>query len=115
VVSDGVLYEKGDLHDSVYNLMGGNVYRRDIYETGRNSFRLLYRWVIRDLLVLDGVGFFQNSLSDGKDYILRTNQRVSLRLQKWLSLTLSLTYNKITRTQRENSIFSFGITIDKGF
>jgi len=114
ILSDGLLYEKGDLYDSLYS-RNGNIYQHDIYQVGRNSFRLSYHWAISQLLTLDGTGFFQNSLSAFNDYVINTNQTASVRLKKWLSFTTSLAYNRFTRTNRENSIFSFGMTIDKRF
>lgn len=106
-ISDGFLYEKGDLFlkDTL----------RDTYHTWRNSFRLQFRWTIRELVSLNGYGFWQPSLTDGNDYIIRSNVNLSMKLRKWLSLTTGFTYNRFNRTQRENMLITYGLTIDHYF
>lgn len=105
-VSDGLLYETGNLMlDTVHN----------VYNTYRNSFRVVFKWTIRNILVLNGSNFVQNSLSSRKDYILRSNLGLSVKLKKWLSLTTAFTYNKFSRTGRENLLFNYGLTIEKYF
>lgn len=114
-LSDGLLYEKGDLYTIYYNANAPDTYRRDVYDVVRNSFRLRFHWSVKDIIVLDGTEFFQHSLASVKDYIIRSTQSVSLKLSKLLSFTTALTYNKFTRTGSENLLFSFGLTIDKQF
>ena len=75
IVSDGALYEKGDLYDSLYGGPNGNIFQRDRYQTVRNSFRILYHWVIQDRYIFDGTGFLQNSFSYWNDYIGLTVQQ----------------------------------------
>lgn len=106
-ISEGILYEKGDLHL--------NDTTRDVYNTARNSFRFTFRWVIKDIIVLDGTNFMQNALSYKNDYILKSNTNLSIKLMKWFSITASLAYNRVSRTNRENMLFNYGITIEKYF
>lgn len=113
IISDGILYEKGDLYDILYGGPNGDVSQRDQYQVLRNSFRIKYRWVIRDLLVLNGTELLQNSLADGNNYILKLNAGASVKLNKWLSLTTAFLYNKFTRTRRENTLVTFGLTITR--
>jgi hypothetical protein len=87
----------------------------DVYNTYRNSFRVVFKWTIHNILVLNGSNFVQNSLSNGKDYILKSNLGLSVKLKKWLSLTTAFTYNKFSRTGRENLLFNYGLTIEKYF
>jgi hypothetical protein len=108
ILSDGILYEKSDLYT------GNEIFGND-YETFRNSFRLKYRWLIWNNIVFEGTDFIQHSLSDRKDYILRLNANLSIKLQKWLSFTTSVTYNKLTSTRRENLLLNFGLTVEKYF
>jgi hypothetical protein len=103
IVSDGLLFERGDLIDPELGQVS--------YSTWRNSFRVKYHWLIGDLLSWDGTGFIQPSLSHGHDNILRYTTTLSLKLRKWLSLTSSLTYNKLTRTDRQNLVVTYGISI----
>lgn len=108
ILSDGILYEKSDLYAS------SEISSND-YETSRNSFRLKFRWVILDNVVLDGSDFLQHSLEDRKDYIIRSTTNLSVKLRKWLSFTTSVTYNKLARNRRENLLLNFGLSIEKYF
>lgn len=107
VVSDGFLYETSDLTDPVL----GKV----IYQTVRNSLRVKYRWVYKDIFILEGTQFVQPSLISLKDYILKSNNSLSVKLNKWLAINASAGYNKISRTNRENLLFTYGLTVDKYF
>jgi hypothetical protein len=113
ILSDGVLYEKGDLFDSLYGGPNGNVFQRDRYQTVRNSFRLLYHWVIQGRYTFDGTAFLQNSFAYWPDYILRLNGSVAIKLYKWLALTGTASYSKFTRTRGQNTLLSFGLTIQQ--
>ncbi|WP_143305997.1 DUF481 domain-containing protein [Chitinophaga vietnamensis] len=106
-LSDGLLFETSDLYlqDTI----------PDVYHTFRNSFRLQYKLVIQDIIVLDGSNFFQNSLSNGNDYIIKSNTNLSVKLRSWLSITAAVQYNKLNRTDRENFLFNYGVTIEKYF
>lgn len=110
IVSDGALYEKGDLYDSLYGGPNGNVFRRDRYQTVRNSFRILLHWVLYDKYTLDATGYLQNAFYNWNDYILKLNGSLSIRLYKWLNFTVSAAYNKFTRTRGVNSLLTFGLT-----
>ncbi len=107
VLSDGIIYERSDLQKADAT--------RDVYETLRNSARLRFRWVIKDILVLDGLQFFQNSLSDKNDYIIKSTTTASFKLRKWLNFTTALNYNKLSKTQRENLLVTFGLTVEQYF
>jgi hypothetical protein len=113
ILSDGILYEHGDLYDSLYGGPGGNILQRDRYHTVRNSFRILYHFIINDIFFLDGTGFYQNSLSSSQDYIVKLNAAVSVRLQKWLNFTVAATYNKFNRTRSENTLLTFGLSVQR--
>lgn len=106
-ISDGILFESSDLFL--------NDTTRDVYRTFRNSLRVQFKFVINGLIVLDGSNFWQPSFSSGSDYILRSNINLSIKLQKWLSFTTAFNYNKFNRTQRENLLFTYGLTIEKYF
>lgn len=108
ILSDGILYERSDLYDT-------EEYGKNIYETFRNSFRLKFRMIIKDVVVLDGSDFLQHSLRDRSDYIVKSSTNLSVKLVKWLSLTASVNYNKINRTQRENLFVNYGLSLEKYF
>ncbi len=114
ILSDGLVYERADLNDTLFN-NGSSVNYHDKYNIVRNSFRILFHLSIKDLIILDGTEFFQPSLASSKDYIIKSGQSISFRLNKWLNFTTSLLYNRFTRTQSQNLLFNFGLTIDKHF
>jgi hypothetical protein len=107
VVSDGFMYETSDLTDPQLG--------KDIYQTVRNSFRVKYHWQIKNILILDGSHFVQPSLLSLKDYIVKSNSVLTVKLNKWLGLNASLEYNKVSRTNRENLLITYGLTVDKYF
>jgi len=106
-ISDGPVYDQSDLvlPDSSHLS----------YHTVRNSFRIAFKFEIKNLLVIEGSDFLQNSFSDGSDYIIRCNTNLSLKLNKWLELTSSVVYNEFKRTQSSNLLFTYGLKIDKYF
>lgn len=106
-ISDGILYDMGNLYL--------NDTTKDVYHTFRNSVRLLFRLSVKDMVVLEGSSFLQNSLSHGDDYIIRSDAKLSVKLKKWLSLTTALNYNKVNRTRHENLLLSYGLTLEKYF
>ncbi|SKA44595.1 Protein of unknown function, DUF481 [Chitinophaga eiseniae] len=106
-ITDGLLFENSNLflHDTI----------QDVYSTVRNSFRVQYKWTIHNIVVLEGNNYFQNSLIHGDDYMIRCINSMSVKLRSWLSLTASMTYNKLNRTDRENLLFNYGVTFEKYF
>ena len=113
-ITDGILYELNDLYDSLYGVPGGNVFRRDRYNTFRNSAHLLFHWVIDNHITIDGAGFLQNSLAHwNDDYILRLTGGASIKLYKWISFTASAAYSRFTRTRGRDTLISFGTTIQR--
>lgn len=102
-VSDGLLYDTS------------NLLSNSRYDTYRNSLRLQYRVKIKDFILFEGSNFLQNSLSNGDDYIIRSTNRLGIKLKKWISLTTSLNYNRMNITRSENLNLTYGITIDQYF
>jgi len=111
ILSDGLLYEQGDLYDVHYGGPGSGLTQRDVYQELRNSLRIKYHWVIRDKVILDGMEFIQNALTHDRDYILKLSGSASVKLNKWLNLTAACQYNRFTRTNSENTLVTFGVTI----
>ncbi len=113
-VTDGIVYELNDLYDSLYGQPAGNIYRRDRYNTFRNSAHLLLHWVIDSHYTLDGSAFLQNSFAHwNDDYIFRITGGASIKLYKWISFTASGAYSRFTRTRGRNTLISFGTTIQR--
>ena len=107
VLSDGFVYETSDLTDPVLG--------KDVYQTLRNSFRIKYHWAIKDILILDGSYFIQPSLLSLKDYIIKLNSSLTVKLNKWLGINATVAYNEISRTKRENLLMTYGLTVDRYF
>jgi hypothetical protein len=117
----GVAYNFLDSKNGYLNLSNGILYDKSNllanmdYNTFRNSFRLAFRFSFNDVVIVDGNNFLQSSLSNGNDYIIKSNTSVSFKLRKWISLTTALNYNRMNITQRENLLLTYGVTIDKFF
>lgn len=106
-ISDGLLYEAGDIKTG----NSGN----NTYATTRNSLRLLLRWKLKDKLTVTSIHFYQPSLQSFKDYIIQSTTNVSVKLYQWLSFNANLAYNKATNTNRDNLLLTYGIVFDKFF
>ena len=106
-VSDGFVFETSDLTDPVLG--------KNIYQTVRNSLRVKYRWSYNKTFSLEGTNFYQPSLISFNDYIIKLNNTLSVKLNKWLSVNASMTYNKISRTNRENLLLTYGVTVENYF
>lgn len=85
------------------------------YQTVRNSFRVMFKFVIKDIFSIDGSDFLQNSFIRSSDYIIKSTTNVSLKLNKWINLTASLQYNNEKRTQSSNLTFTYGLKFDRFF
>lgn len=106
-LSDGFLYETSDLTDPV---LGENM-----YQIVRNSLRLKYHWAYKNIFSLQGTNFVQPSVTSFEDYILKFNNQLSVKLNKWLSINASAVYNKISSTNRENLLITYGISVNNYF
>jgi hypothetical protein len=121
----GVAYSFVDRETAFFNISNGLLYETSMlrindttktpYQTVRNSLRVRYRYVFKNIIVVDGTHFWQPSLQDKTDYIVNTNFSLSAKLLKWLNITTAATYNKVNRTQRENLLVTFGVTVEKYF
>jgi hypothetical protein len=107
-VSDGVLFETTDL--SIPDQKG-----QTSYQTVRNSLRVKYRFIIKEIFRFDGIDFYQPSFSDGNDYILKLNANFSIKLYKWLNFTTSFNFNRQNITRTENLFMSYGLSMEKYF
>lgn len=107
MISDGILFESSNLY--------GDEAGKTAYITARNSLRIKYRWVIANIIVLDGTHFWQPSVTDLSNYIVRSSNNLSVTLNKWLSVTTSVAYNRYNQTNRENLLINFGLTFEKYF
>ncbi|MGC3943602.1 MAG: DUF481 domain-containing protein [Chryseolinea sp.] len=106
-VTEGLIYETGSLMDK-------DLGERK-YDVWRNSARFKYRWVIQDIVILDGFVLYQPSISTRHDTIFKTATTLSVKVRKWLSLSSALTYNEITLTDRRNLIVTYGVVMERFF
>lgn len=106
-ISDGFLYERSNIIQEEDAVLG--------YQTIRNSLRLQYRYYYKELFILNSAGFYQPSLQYGGDFIVTANLNLGVKIWKWLSLTAGLTYNKVSRTGRENVLITYGLVAERFF
>jgi hypothetical protein len=107
-LSDGILYERSDLTST-------ETTNQLDYETYRNSLRFKLRYVYKDFITLENIDLIQHSFSDRKDYIIKSNTNLSVRLYKWFSIAVAVTYNKLNVTHRENLLVNYGLTFERYF
>lgn len=106
-LSTGFLYE----HSNIQNT--DNI--KTAYSTTRLSTRFRYRLTLSDNIVLDGTHFYQPSLQHSDDYIIKSVNALTVKVRKWLGVTAAANYNKISYTNRENLIITFGFTAENFF
>jgi hypothetical protein len=106
-ISDGLLFESGDL-----TLATGV---KDYHETWRNSLRLKYVFRIKDIFSISGTHFLQNSLASWSDYNIKSSSALTLKIYKWVGFTTVLNYNKINRLKTENMLVTVGLTLQTYF
>lgn len=106
-ISDGFLFERSNIIQEDGTDLG--------YQTFRNSLRLQYRLKYKELITFNGIGFYQLSLNYGGDFIITANASLAIKLWKWLSFNTAVNYNNISRTQRENVQFTYGLVAERFF
>jgi hypothetical protein len=106
-ISDGLLYESGDL------ILASGI--EDLHQTWRNSLRLKYVFRIKDIFSVTGTHFLQNSLAAASDYNIKSASALTLKIYKWVGFTTVLNYNKINRLKTENMLVTIGLTVQKYF
>lgn len=102
-LSDGLVYENSDVYldDTV----------RDVYSTVRNSARLMFR-CDTGMFTFQITTYLQNSLLKNNDYIVKADASLGIKVRKWLSLTVAYSYNRFNRTNKENTLFTYGLTLE---
>lgn len=106
-VSDGILYERSNIIQGDGTELG--------YATLRNSLRIQYRVKYKDLITFSSTGFYQPSLQYGGDFIATLNATLGIKVWRWLSFTTALTYNNVSRTQRETTLITYGLVMERFF
>ncbi|WP_207532145.1 DUF481 domain-containing protein [Desertivirga arenae] len=106
-LSNGILYEASKIRLSDTT--------SESYQTYRNSLRLYFKFSLGNAVVIDGIGFLQNSLNYKEDYIIRTSSSLSFKINRWLSLNTNIKYNDIAKTDRQNLLLSYGFKADLYF
>ena len=107
-LSNGLVYEYDDYLPNADPIYTDN-------QTIRNSFRLKYTLYVNKIITLKGSNYWQQSLKQENDYIFKFTNSLDYKIKKWLSLTITSTYNKINNTSRENFLLTYGLTFDKSF
>jgi hypothetical protein len=106
-ISDGILFDSSDL------ILTNEV--RDVYQTYRNSLRVVFKFSISSFIVLNNSTFYQPSLDRKNDYIFKSNSGLAFKVNQWLSLTTAFNYNRVSRTDRENLLFTYGLSFERYF
>jgi hypothetical protein len=106
-ISDGLIYERS------------NIIQPDkielSYQTIRNSLRLQCNYKYKDVITLAASGFWQPSLQYANDYIITTNVTTGFKIWRWITLNTTLSYNVVSRTEKENFMLTYGIIFERFF
>lgn len=106
-ISNGWLFEHSDVLAATDSTVR--------YQTVRNSLRLQFRTTYKDFLKVGSVVYYQQSLLLASDYLLTAKANLDFKLWKWASLTTALAYTRISRTERENLLFTYGLVFEGFF
>lgn len=106
-ISNGIIYETSSIIQTDSSMLN--------YATFRNSLRLQLNYNYKDIFKIRGIGFYQPSLEYRNDYIINANASLNIKLWRWLNFSTTATYNKVSRTQRENFIFTYGLMAEYYF
>jgi hypothetical protein len=106
-LSEGILYEASNLATAEP--------AKNQYQTFRNSLRLAYKLVVKNTVTFQGTNFWQPALGNGEDYTIRASNSIGVKLNTWISLATTLSYNRFNRTGAENLLFTYGLVLEKYF
>lgn len=101
-VSDGIIYEQSNIlnKESV----------QEMYYILRNSLRLQLVANLWNNASLRGTYFWQPALHDIKDVNMTADVSLGIKLSNNIKFDTRFSYNYITRTAKENLIFTYGIS-----
>ncbi len=106
-LSDGLIYDYSEIIRSDTT--------RSRYDTWRNSLRIRLKGNLQNKFSFNANGFYQPSIEYGNDYILRADVYLGIKIQKWLSFTVTFLYNEMSRTKAQNVFITYGLIIEKYF
>lgn len=106
-ISDGIIFEFSDINI--------NDTDRVMYQTFRNSLRIKAEYKYKEIIKASAVAFHKPSLTYKNDFILTADAGVQVKLWKWLNFKTSVNYNKVSRTNKENMSFTYGLVAEHFF
>ncbi len=84
---------------------------RDNYSIIRNSLRVqLKLFLLQRKISLESTTYWQPALNKAGDYNLRTANVLNIPVWQFFSLQTRWEYNYIARTEKENTLFNYGIS-----
>lgn len=106
-ISDGLVYEQSEIISGEGELIN--------YSTLRNSMRINFRYTWKEAITFRTTNYWQPSLTVANDNIITSNTELQIKLWKWVHINSKLQYNMISRTEKENIIFSYGLSLQHRF
>lgn len=106
-ISDGLLFEQSEIIDAEGGLLN--------YSTLRNSLRINFGFSFEKKFFFKTVSFWQPSLHIAGDYIINSHTEFRYQLFDWLQISTNLNYNKVSRTEKENLLFTYGVRLSYSF
>lgn len=106
-ISEGALFEYGEVQVPDSSMR--------YYHIIRNSLRLKFRYQYQEWFKTEATGFWQPSFEDFDDYLLNGSLTASWRVYKWFNITAGVKYDKVTLTNRENLLLTYGVVLENFF
>lgn len=106
-VSNGIIYEYSEIVDASEAIIN--------YNTPRNSLRINFGGKFQDRIEYKTLHFWQPSLRHANDFIFTSNSSISYQIWNGLRFQLSFIYNKVSKTAKENMVFTYGIAWSSNF
>lgn len=106
-VSNGIIFETSRIVLGDSSLVD--------YQTIRNSLRMQFTYNMPNKFSFRTSNFFQPSFEYISDHTIFSDSELNYQLWKGINLNMRLLYNKISRTKKENLIFTYGLTYQRYF
>ena len=89
------------------NLSDGLLYEYKTYDNYRNSSRLKMIYKSKNL-TFESSTYYQPSIIDNKDYVLKSTNTLNVSLKKWISIQFNFTNNYLSLTDKKNNLYTVG-------
>ena len=90
------------------NISDGLIYEYSTYNNYRNSARLKI-FLKSNNINLESSTYYQPSLINNTDFIIKSSNTLSISLKKWLGIQCNYTNNIVSLSEKRNELYTVGI------